>query len=328
MLDFWETGRQLAQATESTARALMPYSGKGDKHEADGVAVRTLRESLNSLNLKLRIVIGEGEKDRAPMLYSGEQLGVPADRTGEDGVLDLVVDPLECTGNFARGLSDSLCVLTASPANSVQAVPGTYMEQLLLPPPVTPLLGKEIDLDVPVEKVLKLTADSLGRSLRDITIVVQDRPRHERLIADIRKVGAGVSLIPSGSISAALKIMLGSSKRLTMMWGIFGAPEGLVLALLANCSRYGFLGRIHPHDEKSREETKALGLAGKTLTGTEWITGRGVVVISGVHTSIVLPGVEYVPSGPSLRVHTLLWTNDVRRVVTHLDGKEESIRDL
>lgn len=315
-------------ATEATARALMPYSGKGDKHTADAVAVKSLREGLNNLALHMRIVIGEGEKDRAPMLFSGEILGISPRPTGENGLLDLVVDPLECTGNFARGLSDSLCVLTASPANSVQEVPGSYMEQMLLPPQAASLLGKEIDLDVSVEKVLKLTADAVGRHIRDITVVVQDRPRHEKLIAEIRKTGAGVSLITSGSISAALKIMLGSSRRLTMMWGIFGAPEGLVLALMANCSGYGFLGRIHPHDEKSLEVTRALGLEEKILAGPEWINRQGVVVITGVHTSIVLPGVEYISSGPSLRVHTLLLTNDVRRVVTHLDGREESIRDL
>lgn len=323
MYDFNKIGLKLAGATDSAARAVMPFSGKGDKHVADDAAVKAFRESLNKLDIKLRIIIGEGEKDKAPMLYSGEILGNISNDAQVD-YLDLIVDPLECTTNFANGLPDSMSVLAALPSGCIQNIPGTYMEQMLVPPQMRELLGNEINLETPVDEFLKKASEKLKRPISNITITVQDRPRHKELIKKIRDVGAGVSLIESGSISSAMKIIMGKSKRLNILWGTFGAPEGLIIACLARRTGFGFLGRVAPHDKKTVEETESMGLTGKTLTADEWVQDDGVVVMTGIHTSIFLPGVEFTQNKNLLRTHTLIWTSDKKIMASHLDGVLES----
>lgn len=323
MEDFFEMGLELAGATEATARSLMPYSGKNNKLLADQIAVETLRNKLNAIDYKLRIIIGEGEKDNAPMLYGGEILG--RKHKSEQIDFDIIVDPLECTTNFARGLQDSMCVLGAFPVDSITEIPGTYMEQLLLPPEMNKLLPNTINFETPVEKVIALTSRAIQRPANTITVAVQDRPRHHELIKQIRATGAGVALIDSGSISTALKIMTGNSQRINLLWGIFGAPEGLIIASMARLSGFGFIGRLSPHDQKSSTETRQLGLEKKTLRSEEWVSNNGVLVMSGIHTSPLLPGVEYLTNSSSLRTHTLVWSPTRFAMITHRDGTQENI---
>jgi fructose-1,6-bisphosphatase II len=314
--------QDLASVTEYAARSVMPYSGKGDKHRADEVAVEAMRAALNRLDHRFRVVLGEGGKDEAPMLYAGEILGLrAADDTAQS--YDLIVDPLECTTNFARGLPDSMSVLLAAPAGSVQAVPGTYMEQLLVPREAAPLLGGQITLDTPVDRALPMIAGAMGQKVSDMCVVVQDRERHRELIAQIRAAGAGVSLIDSGSISAACRVILGRSRRTHMLWGTFGAPEGVVIAFMARESGSGFLGRLRPHDEATTVETRELGLEGRTLNEKELVRSGGVIVLSGIHSSSLLRGVELVSrkSGPVQRVYTVLWTEGRQALLVHEDGE-------
>ena len=235
-----------AGVTESTARAVMPLSGKGDKHEADHTAVEAMRKALNALEGRYHVVLGEGAKDRAPMLYTGEVLGTGRDARIE---MDLVVDPLECTTNFARGLPDSMSVLLAAPTGRLRPVPGSYMKQLLLPPAAADFSKAGLELDSEPERVLPFVAESLGLGVSDLCVVVQDRPRHAGLISAIRAAGAGVSLIDSGSISAAFEVLKGPSRRTHLLWGTFGAPEALIIAFMARHSRAPFFGRMEPHDD-------------------------------------------------------------------------------
>ena len=321
--DWKQVGLALAAATAHTAEHVLPLSGKGDKLGADHLAVETLRAELQSLPYRMMVVIGEGEKDRAPMLYSGERLG---SRSAEAPGLDLIVDPLECTTNFARGLPDSMVVVAATTEGTVQPIPGTYMEQLLVPPAAAGLLEADLRLDSSPAALLPEVAAALGRKVEDVTVVVQDRPRHKELIEGIRTAGAGVALIDSGSISAALEITSSSSGRLNLMWGIFGAPEGLVIAFLAALSGAGFLGRIRPHDPRTEEETRLLRLYDRTLSAQDWVQGQGVLVCSGLHASAVLPGAEWTPAG--VRVHTLLWTHGHRSIATHLAGQQSSVEEF
>lgn len=320
MIDFTETGYAFASVTESAARAVMPYSAKGKKDLADQVAVDTMRSMLNRLMLNLHIHLGEGEKDKAPMLYSGERLG---QKQGEVDPLDLVVDPLECTTNFSRGLPDSTSVLLATPAGAIRDVPGTYMEQMLVPPPVRSELGKTIHFDQPVKDTMSRISEILGKPIEDITVVVQDRPRHKELIEELRSLNAGVSLIESGSISAAAEIILRENGRLDMIWGKFGAPEGLVKAAMANLAGFGFMGRIFPHNDEMETRSRMLGLENRVLMADQWVGNHEVMVISGIHTSTWLPGVErrFVNGRESYRVRTLLWTKEDRRILTHVDGE-------
>ncbi len=320
MLDLKETGYALATVTESTARAVMPFSGKNDKNGADRAAVDNMRSVLDQLMLNLQIHLGEGEKDRAPMLYTGERLG---QKKGEVDRLDLVVDPLECTTNFSLGLPDSLCVLLATPAGATRDVPGTYMEQMLVPPSAKPMLNREINFRTPVKEVMDHLSTATGKPVSDLTVVVQNRPRHEKLIRDLRETGAGVSLIESGSISAAAEIILRQNGRLDMIWGTFGAPEGLVLAAMANLSGFGFIGEMKPHDDDMKRRVEELGISGKVLGAEEWVGNQEVIVISGIHTSTWLPGVErrFLNGSESYMVRTLLWSREDKRILTHADGK-------
>lgn len=315
-------GMDLAGVTEQAARAVMPYSGKGDKDTADQMAVEAMRAALNQLDNRFHIVLGEGGKDDAPMLFSGELLGRRKDDPGGESY-DLIVDPLECTTNFAKGLPDSMSVLLAAPAGTVQAVPGTYMEQLLVPPEAAHLLDGHIDLDTPVAEALPRIAQAMGNEVFEMCVVVQDRPRHKELIAAIRATGAGVSLIDSGSISSAFRVILGRSRRTHMLWGTFGAPEGVVLAFMAREAGSGFLGRIKPHDDATVAETRELGLENKTLREKDLVRSGGVIVLSGIHSSSLLRGVELVTrNGRHVhRVYTVLWTGDRQQLLVHEDGE-------
>ena len=204
----------MAGVTDAVARAVISLSGKNQKNKADHICVEAMRSGLNRLPYEMTVVIGEGEKDEAPMLYSGEVLG----SGGE--ALDLIVDPLECTSNFAKGLPDSMTVILAAEKGSVIHVPGTYMEQILLPLDADPGPGV---FDMERKEVLKRVSESLKVPVQDLTVIVQNRSRHEHLIEDIRSAGASVALIESGSISAACDIFARPQSRYHLLWGSFGA---------------------------------------------------------------------------------------------------------
>ncbi len=317
---FKSTGYALAEATEATARAVMSLSGKGDKHGADHIAVETMRSVLDRLMLDVQIHIGEGEKDNAPMLFTGERLG---QKQGEVEPLDLVVDPLECTTNFAHGLPDSLSAILATPANVATHVPGTYMEQMLLPPGAAHLMSDQISFDSSVAANLDVISQATGIPVKDLTVVVQDRPRHASLISRLRECGAGISLITSGSISAAAEMILKPNGRINMLWGTFGAPEGLILAAMANLSGYGFMGRMAPHNELMKQRCHSMELMGKSLVASQWIGKSEVILFSGIHSSTWLPGVErhIIQNREVYTVRTLLWREGDIRLLTHIDGK-------
>lgn len=296
-----ETGKSLAMVTDWVARAVIPLSGKNDRNGADHVCVEQMRSSLNQLPYEMYVVIGEGEKDEAPMLYSGEKLG-----QGGPG-LDLIVDPLECTSNFAKGLPDSMCVILAAEKDSVMHVPGTYMEQILLPLAADP--GPEV-FELPRAEILKRVSQVLSIPVSELCVIVQNRPRHEHLIQEIRAAGASVALIESGSISAACDIFARPDGRYNMLWGSFGAPEGLVLGFLSRANGYRFYGRIDPHNEKTIQEAKELDIFEKVLRGDQWISGSGVLVMTGLHDSTWLRGVRRKHKGDKIdyTTSTVIWS--------------------
>ncbi len=328
-MDLKNTGILLSRGTDAAARAVILLSGKARKDDADRLAVEAMRSALDSLPLNLHIHLGEGEKDNAPMLYRGERLGSRR-HLGGTAMLDLVVDPLECTTNFSKGLPDSMSVLLAVPAGSIHEIPGTYMEQILIPAEAASLLGSSITLDTEPAEILKLTAEALGRRTEQLTVAVQDRPRHENLIKKIREAGAGVSLIESGSISAGAEIIMRPQGRIHMLWGTFGAPEGLIMAAMANLSGFGFLGRIAPHNDAAKQQCEELGLCGRTLLSSEWISEPGILCMSGIHSNPWLRGVErhYQPGGMTLNVLTAVWIPGQKFLISREEGKEEEVRAL
>ena len=316
-----EIARRFIGVTDLVAREVLPYSGKNDRHLADHHAVEVMRDALNNLPYRTEILIGEGEKDEAPMLYAGEKLGMPVETTE---TFCAVVDPLECTTNFARGLPDSMSVLMVARKGTIVPVPGTYMEQMLLPKELEDMSG--ISLDMKPAELLPIVAGALDLHVSEITVVVQDRPRHQELIEQIRELGAGVALIESGSISAAAEIIRRKEGRFTMMWGTFGAPEGLIISFMAKASGFQFLGRVQPHNEKTEMEAEKYGILGRTLSQDEWVEQDALLIISGIHSSVWLDGVRRVkirnPKNRMLDMDVQRWRHLVSTVVWTMNSVE------
>lgn len=323
ILHLHEIASDFIKITDTVAREVYQLSGKGNKFDADKKAVEVMDRLLEQLPYKIRILIGEGEKDNSAMLDHHKKYGM---KLKENIELDVVVDPLECTTNFSKGLPDSMSVMLIAKKDTIQPVPGTYMKQLLLPKEVRELgkieilkqkslsnkdkeliekyilteesngkknikINKDLLEADPVE-ILKLVSIALDLSISDLTVVVQDRPRHQELIEKIRSAGAGIALIESGSISASAEIIIRKEGRYNLLMGTYGAPEGLIQAFMAKSTNSIFLGKIQPHNEKTEQEAENFQLISKILSEDEWIKEEGILTMSGIHSSTWLPGVR------------------------------------
>src|SRR6184192_779362 len=188
---------ELVRITEAAAIAASHWMGHGDNNAADQAAVEAMRRSMEDARFNGRIVIGEGERDEAPMLFIGEKVG-----RGDGPHVDIAVDPLEGTNLVAKGRANAIAVMAISEPGGLLHAPDTYMDKLVVGPPAR---GK-VDLDRPVKENLKIIAESLGREIRDLAIVILDRPRHEKLINDVRDAGARIHLIEDGDVIGALSV--------------------------------------------------------------------------------------------------------------------------
>lgn len=339
--------KDFIKITDEVARRIYKFSGKNNKIAADQLAVKTIEELLEKLPYKIYVVIGEGEKDNSAVLDQSKKYGI---KLKENIDLEVVVDPLECTTNFAKGLPDSMSVILISELGNIQKVPGTYMKQLLLPKEIRELakseflskiknltkrdleliqkyifpvqndhkkvqINKDL-LDAEPEDILHLVALALNRDITDLTVVIQDRPRHNELIEKVRKLGAGIALIESGSISASAEIIIRKEGRYNLLMGTYGAPEGIIQAFMAKSTNSVFLGRIQPHNEKTEQEAEELDILNKTLNEDEWIKGEAILTMSGIHSSTWLPGVRKIPKKVNKEgevpfrylVSTVVWT--------------------
>ena len=204
----------LKQTTHAAADAALKWKGREDKNNADKAAVDAMREHLNNINFSARIFIGEGEKDKAPMLFAGEELGKG------DAEYDLVVDPLEGTTNLSLGLENSMSVIVIGKRGCFLDVGDFhYMEKLAV------RCNANIDITKSVDDNLKAVAEKFGKDISELVVCTQDRPRHKKLIEEIKKTGAKLKLIESGDIGYIL------SDDIDVLWGIFGAPEGIIIAV-------------------------------------------------------------------------------------------------
>jgi fructose-1,6-bisphosphatase II len=238
----------LKSVTEYTAIHVFPEFGKGDKNKADHIAVEAMREALSKQNFISRVIIGEGEKDEAPMLYEDEVLG------NGNIQIDLAVDPLECTSNFAKGLMNSLSVIAFAEKGKLKRVPGTYMEQWI----AGPKMKYAFDPNSSVHENIEKLSASLNKKPEELLIVVQDRERHELLIKELRKMKCGISLIDSGSLTCILDICL-ENGNFDALIGTYGAPEGLIGAIVASLTNSEMKGILRPHDEKNKLRWEELG---------------------------------------------------------------------
>ena len=312
---------ELVRVTEAAALATAPLVGRGDKEAADQAAVDGMRHMLHSVRMDGVVVIGEGEKDEAPMLYNGEHIG-----DGSQPLVDIAVDPLEGTALAANGMPSALAVIALS-ARGTMFDPGpcVYMEKLAGAPEIADLL----DLDRPLGETVALIAQRKSCAVGDVMVVVLDRPRHEAGIAEIRGAGARVRLIPHGDVSAALLAVTARSP-VDLLWGIGGTPEGVISAAAVKCLGGQLLGRLWPRDEAEREAAVAAGYElERVLDSDALVAGEDVFFsATGVTDGDMLEGVRY-PSAGGASTESLVMrsrSGTIRRIrATHDRAKLRAI---
>src|SRR3989441_10690739 len=249
-----ELGQEFVSVVEKAAIACAHTMGLGDRHRSDQVATEAMRKAMQHIRMDGTIVIGEGERDEAPMLYIGEKVG-NNNNNERVPVVDIAVDPLEGTNLCATGANNAITVLAASEQGGLLHAPDCYMEKVI----VGPSAKKAIDIDAPVETNLKAIARSLGRDVEDLVVIVLDRPRHEKLIADIRKAGARIKLIGDGDLSAGISAAVRRTNVHAVM-GIGGAPEGVLAAAALRCLNGGMQARLVPTKAGQEERIRKMGI--------------------------------------------------------------------
>ncbi len=237
---------EFVRVTEAAAIAAAKWMGRGDRHAADGAAVDEMRSRFNQIDFSGRIVIGEGEKDEAPKLFTGERVG-----RGKKPVMDLAVDPLECTDSVAWGRFNAMAVIAAGPKGSLLSAPDTYMDKIAVGPQAAPV----IDIDAPVAVNIRRVAKALKKPVSEVTIVVMDRPRHENLIKQIRKTGARIRLITDGDVEAAVATCLPESG-IDLLLGIGGSTEAVLAAVPVKIFGGGLICRFKPRNIKDEAEVR------------------------------------------------------------------------
>jgi fructose-1,6-bisphosphatase II len=285
------------RVTEQAAIAASRVAGKGDADLVDQAGTDAMRRVLNELDIDGEIVIGEGERDEAPMLYIGERVG----RRGPNAwKVDIAVDPVEGTDITARMVNNAVAVIAIAEQGGLFQAPDTYMEKLIVPPPAA---GK-VDLRWPVAANLSSIAQALERKVSDLTVVILDRPRHERLLADVRAAGSRVKLIGDGDVIAALSAAIRGTNVHAVM-GIGGAPEGVLAAAAMKCLGGEIQGRFTPRNDGERERLEAMGADAERVYSTDDLApGRHIVFsATGITDGELLRGVKFFRGGA--RTHTV-----------------------
>src|SRR5437868_10481438 len=229
--------------------------GQGDRAGSDQASVQAMRRAFESVPIAGNIVIGEGERDEAPMLYIGERVGAPPCDGVEYPAIDIAVDPLEGTNLCATGAPNSIAVLAASEAGGLLHAPDCYMEKII----AGPACHGALNIDAPVEENLECIARRLERQVKDLVVIVLDRPRHEKLMASIRKAGARIRLISDGDLSAGISAAVRGAGVHAVM-GIGGAPEGVITAAAMRCLNGEILARLVLTKEGQEERMAKMGI--------------------------------------------------------------------
>jgi fructose-1,6-bisphosphatase II len=277
---------ELVRVTEAAALAAARWVGRGDKESADQAAVDAMRLLLDTVPMDGTVVIGEGEKDEAPMLYNGERIG-----DGSPPEVDIAVDPLEGTRLTARGMPSALAVIALSERGTMfDPGPCVYMEKLAGAAEVADCLS----LDEPLGDVIRKVAERKGSDPGDVSVIVLDRPRHEEQIAAMREAGARVRLITDGDVSAALFAVSGEGG-VDLLWGIGGTPEGVISAAAIKCLGGQLLGRLWPRDDDERKAALDAGYdLDEVLDADRLVSGEDVFfAATGVTDGQLLQGVRY-----------------------------------
>jgi len=281
------------RVTEQAAIAAAHTMGLGDRKRSDHVAVEAMRQELNTLPMAGRIVIGEGERDEAPMLYVGEAVGALPNDPGTR--VDIAVDPLEGTNLCATGAPDATAVLAAAEHGGLLHAPDVYMEKII----VGPTARGSVHLDAPVGENLRAIAKAFERDVEDLTVVVLDRERHRQLIADIRTAGARIRLIGDGDLSAGIAAAVRGTGVHAVM-GIGGAPEGVITAAAMRCLGGEIQGRLVALNDSQRSRLKEIGVADpdRLYSTEELAPGESILfACTGVTDGGLLRGVRFFGGG-------------------------------
>ena len=300
---------EMVRVTEEAAIASARAMGRGDRHGADRLATEAMRSTMDEIDFAGRIVIGEGERDEAPMLYIGEEVGRRGTRADLPEV-DIAVDPLEGTNLVAHGQAGAITVLAASEAGGLTHAPDTYLEKLC----VGPVVAGKVDIrESPTENLGRI-AEALGRRVRDITVVILERPRHDDLIAEVRDAGARIKLISDGDLSAAISCAV-SGTGVHAVMGIGGAPEGVITAAALRCLGGEIQARFRYRndDERARGARMGHGDEDRVYRTEDLAPGESLVfAATGVTTGDLLQGVRFFGGGA--RTHSLVMAYQTKQV--------------
>jgi fructose-1,6-bisphosphatase class II len=297
---------------EQAAIACAHTMGQGNGHRSDLAAVEAMRRNLDAVPIDGTIVIGEGERDKAPMLYIGEKVGLAAKAgaSSQFPAVDIAVDPLEGTNLCATGAANALAVLAASEKGGLLHAPDLYMEKLV----VGPSAKSAVSLDVPVAENLRALARCLERHVNDLVVVVLDRPRHERLIEDIRVTGARIRLISDGDLSAGIAAaVVGSGVHAVM--GIGGAPEGVLTAAAMRCLNGEIFARLVVNNTEHEERCRSMGITDvkRMYTSKDLASGDGIIfAATGVTDGTLMRGVRFF--GDGTRTSSIVMQSDPARI--------------
>lgn len=308
---------EFVRVSESAAMAAAQFRGRGNEKAADHAAVEAMRRAFDTIPFAGTVKIGEGERDEAPMLYIGEKVGSP---TNTSIKLDLAVDPLEGTSLTAKGGANALAVIAAAEDGNFLHAPDTYMDKIAV--------GKDakgaISLELSAAENLKNISKAKNCHIKNLTVVILDRPRHENLITEVRSTGARVKLITDGDVQAS--ISTGLEGQVDVMMGIGGAPEGVISAAALQCLGGDFQGRLCFRNENEKSRAKNMGITNlnKIYSIDELASGKVMFCATGVTDGAMLRGVRY--GNNKIKTHSLVMRSETKTIrfieATHdLDNK-------
>jgi fructose-1,6-bisphosphatase class II len=337
-----ELGLEFLRVVEAAAIASAQTMGQGERKYSDHVAVEAMRQVMDTVPMRGEIVIGEGERDKAPMLYIGEKVGVSYKPETTDGErypeVDIAVDPLEGTNLCATGSANAISVMACSEKGGLLHAPDVYMQKLV----VGPSSKGAVDLDAPVKDNLHAIASRLNRDIEDLVVIVLDRPRHRKLIADIREAGARIRLITDGDLSAGISAAVAGSGVHAVM-GIGGAPEGVLTAAAMKClngqilARFALKDQLEQSEDRSKipegivERMQEMGISDplRIYDTDDLAPGNKIIfAATGVTDGTILRGVRFFGTG--IRTSSIIMaterTKRVRFVDTvHIEGGPDTV---
>lgn len=281
-----ELALEVVRVTEAAAIASAQWMGRGKKDEADGAATAAMRNMFDSINMSGTVVIGEGELDEAPMLYIGEQLG-----NGNGPEVDIAVDPLEGTNIVAKGLSNAMTVLAIGDKGALLHAPDMYMEKLV----VGRNAAGKVSLDDPIERIIDIVAEANNKHVEDVTVIIQERPRHEEVVERIRAKGSRVHFFGDGDVGAAIAAVMPKSG-IDIFLGIGGAPEGVISAAAIKCLDGDMQARLLPSNEAEEQRCIRMGFKDprQLLTLDDLVKGDDAIfAATGVSDGELLDGVIF-----------------------------------